>query len=265
MELRAATFNLRTDTARDGEHVWPHRAHRVAEMIRRLDALVVGTQEASFAMLSDLSERLPDYRWIGQGRRGGTQDEFSAILYRPEAVEAEEAGDFWLSETPEQPGSISWNSRAPRMCTWVRCQSKDAAGRRFLVYNTHLDHVSDDARLKGIELICQRVQGRRLEVKLPALLMGDLNSGEASRVVRYLRGDGAAGRGPRLVDAFSAIAGGRIGATFHGFRGGSEGEPIDYVFGTDDVEFASTQVRRDQIDGGYPSDHYPVVTRARFM
>jgi len=60
--------------------------------------------------------------------------------------------------------------------------------------------------------------------------------------VGFLRGEHLG-----LRDAFSALArqaGEGIGATFHGFGGGNSGSPIDYIFGTDDVTFVSTEVRR---------------------
>src|SRR3712207_7586469 len=55
---------------------------------------------------SDLEERLPGYRWIGVGRMDGKDGgEFSPILYRSTCLEPIDHGTFWLSETPEEPGS----------------------------------------------------------------------------------------------------------------------------------------------------------------
>ena len=258
MEFTAATFNLRNYTAQDGDNAWAMRVDQVAEMIRRTGAQIVGTQEGYHEMLLHLAERLPEYRWVGQGRRGDTEDEFCAIFYRASEVAAEEVGHFWLSETPEVPGSSSWNSSLPRMCTWGRFQWRDDPRRSLLVYNTHLDHVSGEAREQGVRLICRTMEQRHLLEALPALLMGDFNSGEGSAVVRFLRGESG------LVDAFAALPGRQargIGSTFHGFKGGAEGDPIDYIFGTRDVTFLETDVRREQIDGRYPSDHYPVTTK----
>lgn len=265
MDFVAATFNLRTETGRDGENAWPARADRAAEMVRGTGALIVGTQEGSHRMLTDLAARLPEYAWIGQGRRGGTLDEHCAIFYRAEGAAAEDAGHFWLSETPEEPGSRSWDSSLPRMCTWARFRLGGGAGARFVVYNTHLDHRGPEARERGIRLICARLRARRAEDGVPALLMGDLNAEEDSEVVRYLRGASGT-EGPGLTDAFTALRGETgegIGGTFHGFRGGDGGSPIDYIFGTDGVAFVATEVRREEIGGGYPSDHYPVLTTVR--
>ena len=252
MEITVATFNLRNFTARDGENAWAARVPQVAEMMRRTGAAVIGTQEGYEEMLTELAGALPQLRWVGMGRRGDRQDEFCAVFYRPDLVALDEVGHFWLSETPDVPGSSSWASSLPRMCTWVRLE---LAGRPLLLYNTHLDHLSAEAREQGIRLICHRIGERRFPAGPPALLLGDLNAGLDSGVVRFLRQESG------LVDAYSALpGGGPIGATFHGFHGGEAGGPIDYIFGTGDLTFRATAIRRERIDGRYPSDHYPVVT-----
>lgn len=57
---------------------------------------------------------------------------------------------------------------------------------------------------------------------------------------------------------------GPVGRTFHDFEGGIDGEPIDYIFATPDVEMLRTAVDRWQRDGAYPSDHYPVTLAWRY-
>ena len=254
MELRVATFNLRNFTANDGEDRWERRVDQVAEMFRRTGAAVLGTQEGYHAMLQDLAARLPEFRFTGLGRRGDLEDEFCAVFFRPDAVSALDSGHFWLSETPEVAGSRSWGSSLPRMCTWVRLRL--GAGAQLLLFNTHLDHRSAEARERGIRLICRTIAERRAAEGLPSVLMGDLNASGDSPVVSFLRTESG------LVDAFAALAA-PPGGTFHGFHGGAGGDPIDYIFGTPDLAFSATEVHRERIDGRYPSDHYPVATTVR--
>ena len=251
MELRVATFNLRNFTAEDGDDRWERRVDQVAAMFRATGAVVVGTQEGYHAMLQDLAARLPEFRWTGLGRSGNLEDEFCAVFHRPDAVSPVASGHFWLSETPEVAGSRSWGSSVPRMCTWVRLRL--GPGPELLVFNTHLDHRSAEARLEGIRVICRTIAESRRALGLPALLLGDLNATPDSPVVSFLRS------GPGLVDAFTALAPAAPGGTFHGFRGGDAGGTIDYIFGTPDLAFSATEVYRNRIDGRYPSDHYPVA------
>jgi endonuclease/exonuclease/phosphatase family metal-dependent hydrolase len=263
LELTVATFNLRNFTAADGDDAWALRVDAVAEMIRATGARIVGTQEGYLDMLRQLGERLPEFDWVGLGRRGGDLDEFCAVFHRRDGPVPDEVGHFWLSETPEVPASSGWDSSLPRMCTWVRFRGGAVGpGVPLVLYNTHLDHRGGRARLEGIRLICRRLAERRLRDGLPALLMGDLNAGEESPVVRFLREESG------LVDAYTALSARAegptgIGRTFHAFRGGDGGDPIDYIFGTPDLTFRHTEVRREQVAGRYPSDHYPVVATVR--
>ena len=80
-------------------------------MIRFHDADVIGVQEALYGMLADLDTLLPEYSRIGVGRTDGKMSgEFSAILYKRDRLEVLENKTFWLSPTPEVPGSKGWDA-----------------------------------------------------------------------------------------------------------------------------------------------------------
>ena len=67
-----------------------------------------------------LPPRLPFY---GVGRDDGKrQGEYAGIYYRRDRFERDvtEEGTFWLSDTPEVPGSKSWGNSYPRVVTWIR-------------------------------------------------------------------------------------------------------------------------------------------------
>ncbi len=168
---------------------------------------------------------------MGRAAAWWVRHEFCAVFFRTDTLEVQDISHFWLSEQPEVPGSISWGSSLPRMCTRVQFRSTAEPGRRFVVFNTHLDHQSEEARIQGIRLICRAIAADREARGVPALLMGDLNAGYGSPVARFLRTEST------LIDAFAAKDALPIGCTFHGFRGGAEGDPIDYIFGTPDVSF----------------------------
>ncbi|MCI3921423.1 endonuclease/exonuclease/phosphatase family protein [Paenibacillus sp. TRM 82003] len=282
------SFNLRTATWRDGANAWRYRKGRAAQAIEAAAPDVVGTQEGSVAMIGELADRLPGYAWLGEGRRGGAKDETCAILYREDRWAPEEHGTFWLSETPDRPGSRSWGSSLPRICTWAIFRATgpeaaepggNAAGTgidatdeskvrdvsptpRIAVFNTHLDHISAAARTRGAKLAAQRIDELRKRTRLPALLTGDFNAKPSAEAIKQL------GRPPHAyASAFDAYPGGprAVGATFHAFRGGGRpGEPIDYVFAAGDVRFGDVTVDRGLYDGRYPSDHYPVRAGVMF-
>ncbi|MCP3028540.1 endonuclease/exonuclease/phosphatase family protein [Halobacillus sp. A5] len=253
MELKIGTFNIRVNLEQDGLDSWKHRADKVSALIEEHDPVVLGVQEALLPMTQDMETALPDYRWIGEGRRGGMSDEFCPIFYNHRLVECEYEGQFWLSDQPEVPGSISWDSDFPRICTWGHFRFKQAPRDEFIVYNTHLDHISLQAREKGIALIWEKIYSHYVSRKIPVVLMGDFNSIPRDRAIRFIRGK------LLVQDAFSSLEA-LPGKTFHQFKGGTEGDPIDYIFCTTDVKVKETEIDRRQIKGRYPSDHYPVFT-----
>ena len=162
MKLLVATYNIRNGDADDGPNSWPLRKELTVECIRDLDASIIGLQEAMSYQLDYIMNALPDYAFVGVGRIDGAKEgEFAPILYRKAELQPSDAGWFMLSETPEVPGSTSWNTACERICTWA-----DFGGLN--VFNTHLDHISEEARSKGVELILSRIKGH-------ALVMGDFN------------------------------------------------------------------------------------------
>jgi endonuclease/exonuclease/phosphatase family metal-dependent hydrolase len=228
----------------------------------------MGTQELTAPMLADLRSRLEEYGWVGQGRLGGEDGEWSAIAYRTADWKPVDSGTFWLSETPEVPGSISWDSSLPRICTWCLLESVRQPGVRILAFNTHLDHMGREARSRGLRIICERLAEMRRRLSLPVILTGDFNDEPDSEPLRVIGefplGAGAAA-GERLVNAYDAVGldAEQTGGTFHDFKGGEEGLPIDYIFVSPEITVDELQVDRSQVDGGYPSDHYPVAATVR--
>lgn len=113
------------------------------------------------------------YRCIGRGREAGGGGEYSCIFYDPERFDCLKENTFWLSETPEAPGSRSWGSACARICTYGLFRDR-RNGREFLFANTHLDHISPEARENGIALILERLKPYLR--RYPAILTGDFNS-----------------------------------------------------------------------------------------
>lgn len=251
LNSKVMTFNLRLNVESDGVNAWPFRYPAAAQAILQNEADIVCTQEGQHGMLLDLEQHLTEYAWIGEGRQGGHKDEFCAIFYKKEKYQVEEYGHFSLSETPDQLGVSSWDTACPRMCTWARFKSETES--QFLVFNTHLDHISEEAQIEGMNLIKSKISQMRGKNPLPVIITGDFNVGPGHAVVRELEQSG-------YKDAFSALPGGvkEAGLTFHDFQGGITGEPIDYIFTTSDVTVNKIEVDRKEYDNRLPSDHYPV-------
>lgn len=266
------TFNIRFDTPDDGVNAWPNRREMANGVVREQAPDVVGIQEAMPNQLTDMAVPLK-YAHVGvpraDGREGG--GELSAILFREERLEAKESGTFWLSPTPETPGSTGWGNHVPRICTWAHFVDREAR-RPFWVFNTHLDHESQPARAHGIELIVQRMRER--SGSEPVFLMGDLNADETNAVVLYLKGLAArASEGttpvpasPRFVDTYrTRFPNEKQSGTFNFWRGETGGMKIDFIFAAAPpaTEVLDAAILHTSREGRFPSDHYPVVAHVR--
>ena len=105
-QLRVMTFNLRVRTMLDGHNIWDNRRDLVVERVRAFDADLLGTQEGLPSMESDLRQQLRDYSFRGVGRDDGKQrGEMCGVFFKTARFDLLDGGYFWLSPTPEKPGS----------------------------------------------------------------------------------------------------------------------------------------------------------------
>jgi endonuclease/exonuclease/phosphatase family metal-dependent hydrolase len=250
--VRVMSFNIRYGTAPDGENAWPHRKDFVVKVIDEHQPDLLGLQEALRDQIEYISDELPEYHRIGVGREADGGGEYSAILYRASRFDVADAGTFWLSDTPEVPGSKSWKNNLPRICTWVRLIDS-ASDQRLLFFNTHWDHQSPEARLNSGELLGRRV-GELAGDGTPAIVTGDFNAVPQSPAFTALLGTG------QLMDTFAAVHPDETSVgTFNGFGRAPNSAKIDGVLVTDHWRVEEAEIVRTQDDGRFPSDHFPVT------
>jgi endonuclease/exonuclease/phosphatase family metal-dependent hydrolase len=252
--LRVMTFNVRLLAGNDGANNWNARRDLAAEMLRAEDPDVIGTQELFKQQGDDIVERVPQFVWFGEGRRGGHDDEHMGVFYRKDRLKVLESDNFWLSDTPDVPGSRTWGNLYPRMVTWARFE-RIADGATFTVYNTHFPYrdIDEPVRIRCAEFIRDRL------AKLPrnerVILLGDFNTTFDTVAHSTLT--------ESLTDAWVA-APKRTGpeGTFHSFTGKPE-RRIDWIlFRGLQANWVKTVTT--QRAGRYPSDHFPVVAELEF-
>ncbi len=266
IEVRVMTFNVKQHNPKSKQPKeepthWERRKPVAFEIVRRSAPDIVGLQEPYRSQLDDFRKAFPEFDEIGKGRRGGSRDEHSSILYRSDRFRADASGTFWLSDTPEKVGS-TWGHFYPRICTWARLVWKNS-GKALYVYNTHLDHKSQAAREKSVRLIAQRIRDRKH--KDPFVLTGDFNAGEANPAIIYLTGRSVEASPAPVVDSFRLLhPDEKIVGTGNRFEGRADGEKIDYIFVPPGTEVLEANIIRTHKEGLYPSDHFPVTARLRF-
>lgn len=173
-KLKISSFNVRNDNQSDAKagNGWQNRYPVIASMILFHDLDIIGTQECKNNQVIDLDSILSDYSYIGRGRgKGETDDEYVAIFYKTDKFALLDNGDFWLSESPEEP-SKGWDAALNRICSWGKFEDRET-GFQFFVFNLHLDHVGVKAQKNSAILVLQKI--REIAPDFPVILTGDFN------------------------------------------------------------------------------------------
>lgn len=263
--VRVMTFNIKYNEPRDGENAWEFRKQKVADVIRFHKADLVGVQEALVGQLKDLETLLPDFAWCGAGRTDGkTSGEFSAILYRKDRFKLLETNTFWLSETPAQAGSKSWDAAITRIVTWAKFED-EFTKKTFYQFNTHFDHVGEKARQESAKLILSNIE-KIAGNKSTFVLTGDFNVVEDSMPYKILTGKATEKSAILLKDARYESKNGHFGgnSTFNSFKELIPNRRIDYIFVKSGVKVFEHGILSDIWDGKWASDHLPVLAEIAF-
>lgn len=262
--LSVMTYNLKFASPAF-EPPWEERREMQVDLIRHYAPDIIGTQEGLKEQVDYLADILTDYVVVGEGRKGGDDDEHMAIFFKRDKFRLREMGSFQLSETPDVIGSGPEVN--PRMVTWVRLAlitrpneggkspyPGDYRGhwestREFYVFNTHFFHKKSRflAKWNSTQLILDRVHELdrfgTWEKERPVFLVGDFNSQPGGKIYAALVDDGDP---QRFRDSI---------------RGG---EGIDWILYRGELEVLHHERIDYSVNGAYPSDHLPVLALFRF-
>ncbi|RZJ72844.1 endonuclease/exonuclease/phosphatase family protein [Flavobacterium sp.] len=259
-DIKVMSYNIRVDFGGDGENNWEFRRDFLADQITYNAPDFIGTQEGKLHQLQFLDTALPNYARIGRGRDNSqTQDEYSAIFYDRTRFRLVSQNTFWLSENPDTPESKSWETAYPRICTYGLFEEIKSK-KRFFVFNTHMDHISELARENGAKLILKRISEINTK-SFPVILTGDFNSEMTTGAYKTITSQMDDTRNVSKTKPFGP------NGTFSGFK---FNEPvnllIDYVFvSRKNVEVLRYAILSDSKNCKYPSDHLPVLAELKLL
>ncbi|KPM37462.1 hypothetical protein AK830_g9114 [Neonectria ditissima] len=271
LSLRLVTYNIRlaVSVPGAGEELWSVRhplmsAQLNFETAGRPESLMC-FQEATYPQVQDLDGSLGEaWTYVGVGRDDGAQaGEFSPIFYRPSVWKLEDSKTYWLSETPNEAGSVGWDAALPRIVTVARLRH-DSSGARFVYMCTHFDHIGQVARENSAKLIASIADDWSTYKKkdIPVFVGGDLNVTPDNQAYLIL-----ASEMHDTKDVVPAEHHFGNSNTYTAFTVDTlDDTEIDHIFVNDleGLEWDSFAVLDNRFDDGiFISDHRPVVVDFR--
>ncbi|KAF2329571.1 endonuclease/exonuclease/phosphatase family protein [Flavobacterium ginsenosidimutans] len=251
--LKIMTYNIRLDVASDGENAWPNRKDYFNSQIQFYSPDIFGVQEATPNQVLDIAAAQTNYNRFGIGREENGTGEACTIYYKKDRFKVEQSNTFWLSETPNVV-SRGWDAACNRVCTYGLF--KDLKTKKlFWVFNLHLDHMGEEARMKGVQLALSKMAALNTK-NYPAFLMGDFNSEPNTAQIGEIK---------KVMDDTKDVSKEKPfgpSGTFNDFK---HNEPVtlllDYIFISKNsgLNIQKHAVLSDSKDLKYPSDHLPVL------
>jgi endonuclease/exonuclease/phosphatase family metal-dependent hydrolase len=267
--IKVMTYNLKFASPRF-KPPWSVRRNWQVDMINKYGPDIIGTQEGLKEQIDFLMDKLTEYVVVGEGRKGGDDDEHMAIFFRRDKFRLREMGTFQLSETPEILGSGPEIN--PRIVTWVRLAviNRPADGKsspypedyrghwentqEFYVFNTHFFTTRSGynlAKLNSAKLILERINAfnrfGEWTKDRPVFLVGDFNARPGGKVHRIFVGDGKSDNPLLLKDS------------------AQPGQGIDLILYKGSVKVLSYEKVDYNVKGHYPSDHKPILVEFQFI
>jgi endonuclease/exonuclease/phosphatase family metal-dependent hydrolase len=251
--MKFVTFNIRCDHGQDGDNCFDNRKSLILRKFAQENPDIICFQEVLPHVALWLKNNLTDYLVFGCGRGVKMDSEQMTIAVRRDSYQLLEVHTYWLSETPDVPGSIyPGQSSCPRICTDAVLM-EDASGQVFRVLNTHLDHVSAKARKLGLMQVLKYTPSVKAFAEAPVILAGDFNAEPDSEEMA-----------PLFENPDLTVATTDTGITYHGYGMAPHPTQIDYIVTRGALRCGKAQKWEDMENGVYLSDHYPVCCEITF-
>ena len=254
--IKVMTLNVRMDTPYDSINAWPNRAEIVCDFLKDEKPDLLGMQEVLLHQYEALDSALEDYMSIGVGRNDGAKSgEMNPIFFRKERFDLVRTITFWLSETPDIPGSQAWGANLPRIVTWAELVDRNNSEHLFF-FNTHFAHDSDSARVMSSKMLLNKVD--TIASGFPFIITGDFNMLPTSNGYAILTGP--AESVPLLQDSYGISEKRPYGPeyTFNSFSDMGGSGRIDYIFVKEGMKVLDHRTTIKKERGVYISDHWPV-------
>lgn len=252
---KIVTFNIRNAWDTDGINSFMHRAGFIYDKITAEMPDIIGFQECTPKIMGFMEKVFPEYAFCGQYRSKNYWGEGLFVAVKKDVWTVLGFESFWMSETPYVAGSrFPLQSNCPRICNVVQIRNKES-GAMLRIFNLHLDHVEEEARVLGMECVLNKIEEFNEKLYLPTVILGDFNSYPSSKTIEMCN--------TSSLELFDVTSG--IERSNHDFGRNLPSSPskIDYIYVTEELKNACNGVRvwDDCHDGIYLSDHYPICAK----
>ncbi len=249
-DITLMSVNVRTWSPTDVfKKSWFYRAKLIDSNIASVKPDIIGFQEVTPVHYKYLTETLKGYDNVIEYRDNSPLHEACPVFYNTSRFELKDKGSFWLSETPEKM-SKDWGAACYRICSYVILTEKDTK-KELVVFNTHLDHVSDEARINGINVVLEKIQQFG---GLPSVIMGDFNADEESETYKAATAS--------FFDAKYKTKKSMRCATYQKWGKRLDDNNIDYfMISKKGIKVNLYQVITTTYDNVYPSDHFQIMMK----
>lgn len=251
------SYNLRVADMNNA--TYGDRRARVAEFILREMPDSFGVQEASPEWLTAVSERVGEYyECVGSGRESDGTGEASAVFYRKDKFRLLETETKWLSPTPDVAGSAFPGEQYKRIVTYAVLQSK-TSDVTYVHANTHLGLTAEN-RLQQVGVLMELLAD--YAAVYPTFVTGDFNDSAHDNAAYEM---GRKGYFDARVEAEETDSHWTFPTPMYSPDPSDEKIIIDYCFhnglGVDVDRYRV--ITEANSDGGWSSDHYPIVVRGK--
>lgn len=261
MKLRVMNFNICCGDDPGGNTV-AERAPRVERIIEKYDPDIIGLQEYTPIWAAIIGQRLGSSYDIFNKYRAKESSESVPVLWKKDKFGCLKKGYFWLSNTPDTE-SKGWDELFDcfRICEYAVLREKNG-GACFTHMNTHFGF-GNKGQVSSARLIYER--SKQISA-FPTVVTGDFNMSAETSGYREMT---------KYFTDVNAATAQNYDETFHNYgidnaelsgifpelnTKGRSVLHIDHCFAGEGVTALDQQIIKDMPGGGFPSDHYALLS-----
>lgn len=270
--IRVGTLNIWQPSARTSkkesgeapaEREWEYARYNIRDIIKDSGVELLAVQEATLRIRNDIKTDLSSakrYAYEYFLHKPDDPDHSSSVgfVYDKNRVTLSDTHHFWLSDTPDVPGS-QYEAEGSVRGVGTAVATDLRTGRKYFVMVVHAS-LDDGCNDKDGQLLLQRI-GQYNTANLPCIVLGDMNANWDMSLYRDLSSVLNDARFSVELPSSEYLHPG----TFNGPAGkdanlSSRAQRIDFIF-VNRVSVYSYEVNRSKYAAGstrqYPSDHCP--------